>query len=116
MRGAGIDIDTSSNPAVVGASRVRSTTLSATLTGLDDPQALAFDADGNLYVANPDNNTVSEFAVGSTVPTATLTGLSSPMALAFDAGGNLYVANDTASGTVSEFAPGSITPTQSLPG
>ena len=57
-------------------------------------RALAFDASGNLYVANEGNGTVSEFAPGSTTPTATLTGLSYPVALAFDASGNLYVAND----------------------
>ena len=70
-----------------------STTPSATLTGLNDPDALAFDASGNLYVANTGGNTVSEFAPGSTTPTATLTGLNDPYALAFDASGNLYVAN-----------------------
>ena len=36
-------------------------TPSATLTGLTAPHALAFDASGNLYVANENNNTVSEF-------------------------------------------------------
>ena len=40
--------------------------------------ALAFDASGNLYVANYGNGTVSEFAPGSTTPTATLTGLNDP--------------------------------------
>ena len=55
-----------------------STTPTATLTGLNDPEALAFDSSGNLYVANTGNNTVSEFAPGSTTPTATLTGLTVP--------------------------------------
>ena len=62
--------------------------------GCTDPVGLAFDASGNLYVANTDTNTVSEFTPGSTTPTATLTGLDAPDALAFDASGNLYVAND----------------------
>ena len=57
------------------------------------PIALAFDASGNLFVANSGDNTVSEFAPGSTTPTATLTGLNDPDALAFDASGNLFVAN-----------------------
>ena len=90
-----------------------STTPTATLTGLDYPDALAFDSSGNLYVANGATNTVSEFAPGSTTPTATLTGLNEPHALAFDSSGNLYVANEGSS-TVSEFAPGSTTPTAVL--
>ena len=60
------------------------------------PDALAFDASGNLFVANSGNDTVSEFAPGSTTPTATLSGLNRPIALAFDASGNLFVANDSA--------------------
>ena len=39
LRGADIDIDTSANPAVVGAQRLLSTTPSATLTGLNGPEA-----------------------------------------------------------------------------
>ena len=90
-------------------------TPTATLIGLNDPSALAFDSSGNLYVANSNNGTVSKFAPGSTTPTATLTGLSNPKALAFDSSGNLYVANSN-NDTVSEFAPGSTTPTATLTG
>src|SRR5262249_42047326 len=79
-------------------------TPSATFTGLDGPDALAFDALGNLYVANAGNNTVSVFnnafgvvfGFGSTTPTSTLSGLNGPSALAFDAHGNLFVANEGA--------------------
>ena len=71
---------------------------------MSNPQALAFDGSGNLYVANAGNGTVSKFAPGGATPIATLTGLNSPSDLAFDASGNLYVANDTAN-TVSEFTP-----------
>ena len=85
-----------------------STTVSATYSaGLNDPDALAFDSSGNLYVANLLGNTVSEFAAGSTTVFATLTGLNEPNALAFDSGGNLYVTNsgqqDGGSTTVSKF-------------
>ena len=101
-----------------------STTPTATLTGLDVPWSLAFDANGNLYVANTHSDpnyigtTVSVFARGSTTPTATLTGLNNPRTMAFDANGNLYVANWGGSDgtTVSEFAPGSTTPTATLTG
>ncbi len=63
---------------------------------------MAFDAAGNLYVANLYNNTVSEVSSAGVVsPTPFATGLETPIALAFDAAGNLYVASGTA-GTVSE--------------
>jgi uncharacterized repeat protein (TIGR03803 family) len=115
LRGADINIDTSANPALVGATqRSLSTTPTATLTGLYAPQALAFDASGNLFVANQNYTTVSEFAPGATTPTATLTGLSNPDALVFDSSGDLFVAN--LSGTVSKFAPGATTPTATLTG
>jgi len=86
-----------------------------TLSGLANPNALAFDAGGDLFVANAGNGTVSEFAPGSTTPTATLTGLSDPLALTFDGHGNLFVANG-GNGTVSEFTAGSTTPTATLSG
>ena len=95
-----------------------STSPAATLTGLTNPDALAFDSSGNLYVTNwggGSSTTVCEFAPGSTTPTATLTGLTNPNALAFDSSGNLYVANETGT-TVSEFAPGSTTPTATITG
>jgi hypothetical protein len=120
LRGADIAIDTSSaNPGVVGGRRdALPTTPSATLTGLNGPWALAFDADGNLYVANSGLNdpatTVSVFAPDGTRKDP-LTGLYTPEALAFDADGNLYVANSVI-GTVSVFAPGSKTPTATLTG
>ena len=57
------------------------TTPIATLTGVSEATALAFDALGDLFVANFFDNTVSEFAPGSTSPTNTLTGLNAPSAL-----------------------------------
>ena len=84
-------------------------TPTSTLTGLNYPEALAFDSSGNLYVANnADNDTVSVFAPHATTPTSTLTGLNGPSALAFDSSGNVYVANLDGD-TVSVFAPGSTT-------
>ena len=76
---------------------------------------MAFDGSGNLYVANGNAATVSEFAPGSINPSAMLSGLDQPTALAFDHSGNLYVANFSGN-TVSEFAPGSTTPTAILAG
>ena len=80
-----------------------STSPTYTLSGVSDPVGLAFDASGNLYVANGNGDTVRVFAPGSTTPTATLSGLSDPGALAFDAHGNLFAANGAGT-TVSMFA------------
>jgi sugar lactone lactonase YvrE len=116
LRGADVNIDTSSNPAVVGATRSGfATTPIATLSGLDDSSALAFDSSGDLFAANQGNGTVSEIAPGATTPSTTLSGVAYPVALAFDPSGNLFVVNYSNS-TVSEFAPGATTPSATLTG
>jgi sugar lactone lactonase YvrE len=64
--------------------------------GIVDPQALAVDPAGVLYVANTAHNDVAVYAPGSANPSRTITvatGLSAPEALAFDSSGNLYAAN-----------------------
>ena len=55
------------------------------------PDALKFDAAGNLYVADGDS-TVSEVTPAGNVGTL-VSGLNGPDGLAFDAAGNLYVSN-----------------------
>jgi sugar lactone lactonase YvrE len=83
--------------------------------GGTDPDALAFDASGNLFVANGDR--VSEFSPLQGTPTAALTGLDAPTALAFDSSGNLFVTDaNYNSTTISEFAPGATTPSATLTG
>jgi hypothetical protein len=72
------------------------------------PAALAFDADGNLYVADKHQNVVWKVAGGKATRVAGSGGQGyngdgmpanqakvSPVGLAFDAGGNLYIAEDT---------------------
>lgn len=92
-------------------------TLSAAAdTSLETPVALAFDAHGNLWVANAVRNTVVEFAsaqlaaTGSPTPAVTLrdtaSSISGPLALAFDASGKLWVANGNShADTVVAFTP-----------
>lgn len=90
------------------------TTPTARLTsGLNGPVGLAFDASGNLWVANNNGSTVVEYAASSLTSsprvTATISsGLNLPWGLAFDPHGNLWVANNGA-GTVTEYAAPALT-------
>jgi sugar lactone lactonase YvrE len=87
-------------------------TLSGAAGSLVDPTGLAFDAHGNLWVANFGDSSVVEFPVGqlassgSPAPAVTISAssgsLSAPSGLAFDGGGNLWVAN-FGNGTMVEF-------------
>jgi hypothetical protein len=51
--------------------------------GIDAPSALIFDDLENLYVANPERNSVSIFPIGAVTPSLTLSeNLMHPLALA----------------------------------
>lgn len=74
---------------------------------LNFPNTLTVDAQGNVYVADTNNNQVEEFGPTGN-PTAMWTNyngasFSGPTALAFDTSGNLYV-GDIGNGTVDEFS------------
>ena len=90
-------------------------TLTSNGSSLSDPTGLAFDVDGNLWVANYAYNTLVEFKAaqlaaagfvgGSVSPTPAVTlspSLEQPTGIAFDAGGNLWVAN-AGNSTLQEF-------------
>jgi sugar lactone lactonase YvrE len=96
--------------------------------GVENPDALAVDASGNVYVSS-DSTTSSGLGRGSIEifpphgeqPLRAITdGIHTPVALAFDLSGNLYVANcpacygGKAKGSVTEYAPGSGTPLRTL--
>jgi hypothetical protein len=68
------------------------------------PEGLAFDASGNLWVANSQNNTVIEISPqnNSNAPMKVISSPGGPSRLAFDSNGNLYVAN-TSANTVIKF-------------
>ena len=90
--------------------------ISALAASMANPAGIAFDADGNLWVANLSNQTVIAFspaqlaATGSPVPHVVLSSnagsLSSPAGLAFDADGSLWVMNDA--GILEKFAKASL--------
>jgi sugar lactone lactonase YvrE len=85
-------------------------------SGFREPWGLAFDADGNLFVANASDGTVSKVTPAGIVSTFA-SGFSDPLALASDASGNLYVANNIFNGrdknlsTISEVTPAGVVST-----
>ena len=70
---------------------------------MTNPQGLAFDAAGNLYVAYFVGDIV-EYSPTGTVLNTFATALAGPVGVAFDTAGNLYVAN-LAGNNVVELSP-----------
>jgi glucose/arabinose dehydrogenase len=68
--------------------------------GLDNPEGLALDSYGNLYVANSGNGTVSQINSAGNVSTYA-SGFINPMGVACDPYGNVYV-SDLGNGTISK--------------
>lgn len=76
------------------------------LSAICDPQGIAFDNSGNLYVVDNANNTVLEFkppfttgesaslVIGGTQNDTTPSSLSSPVGIAIDSSNNLWVADE----------------------
>jgi hypothetical protein len=74
-------------------------TPSLTLTaGLNSPQGLAFDPNGNLYVANSGANNIAVFVqpISNQQPYF-LAGINNPGGVAFDSHGNLFAASNDGS-------------------
>lgn len=70
--------------------------LSGPQTEISDPQGIALDGSGRLYVADPKANKIlifSQDANGDQPPVATLTGLRSPIKVAVDPELDVYVVN-----------------------
>lgn len=79
--------------------------LATIASGIAAPQALAFDALGNVFVADQPAS-VTEYAPPYTAAPATIVnGVNHPQALAIDARGNLFVANGSGSNTVTVYSP-----------
>lgn len=90
--------------------------LSATELSLVNPAGLAFDRNGNLWVANVGGPTLASFSpaqlsrTGSPAPNVVITpnggSLAVPVGLAFDAAGNLWVVGGT--GALTKFSQSSL--------
>ena len=92
-------------------------------TGVEGPNALAFDGAGNLWVANYKVGTVTEYAPGQSAPSQTIATApwERPYGLLFDGSQNLYVLNlgpnSTSSGNtgaITVYPPGQTTPSLTI--
>ncbi len=80
---------------------------------LENPNAIAFDAAGNLFIANADDGTISKLdADGVTFTRMFATGFALPQGLVVDDSGNLWVADQF--GNITELDPDSGIPTGSV--
>jgi sugar lactone lactonase YvrE len=87
--------------------------------GTSAPQGLSIDAQGDLFVANSGNNTVTEYAPGTMSPSTTYAnGVSAPFDVKVGSDGTVYVANTaggpSGAGTVTEYAAESTSPERTL--
>jgi sugar lactone lactonase YvrE len=96
--------------------------LPSTTTDTGDPNGVALDGSGNLYVANDATNTITEFDPHGNYLGVFASGLNQPASMTFDAYGNLYVVNGGAGeilkinpqGTQSVFAAGGLNSPQGI--
>jgi hypothetical protein len=78
-------------------------TLGEGVAAVSEPEGVALDAEGNVYVASYGSGSVSKFsASGTVIDESFITGLSAPEAIAVDPSGNIYV--DAGGGAV-EYSP-----------
>ena len=100
-------------PAAASGNVAPNVTITANAGSLNGPQGAAFDAKGDLWVANYSGQTIAEFtpsqlaASGSPVPAVVIPDSAEPTALAFDANGDLWATN--AAGGIQEYTPGQLT-------
>ena len=72
-------------------------------SGLSEPEDVAVDSSGNVYIADTNNNAIKEWnAATQTVLTLVSSGLNEPSGVAVDSSGNVYIA-DTGNGAIKEW-------------
>jgi sugar lactone lactonase YvrE len=116
-----ISVNCSSDVAVVstlaGSTTAGSTNSTGTAASFDTPTRVAVDANGNLYVADTDNNEIREITPAGAVRTlagsttsgsadgaGTAASFNGPTGVAVDASGNVYV-GDTQNNEIREITP-----------
>ncbi|HUO05001.1 MAG TPA: NHL repeat-containing protein [Candidatus Binataceae bacterium] len=90
------------NNAAECASDGPNATICGSKAELHTPKGIAIDANGNIYVANYGNDSVTVYAQGShgnaaprAIVTGDATGIGDPWGIVLDSSGNLYVANSS---------------------
>jgi sugar lactone lactonase YvrE len=73
--------------------------------GLNLPQAVAVDTQGNVYIADTANNAVKRWNAATGQVTVLVTGLNAPAGVAVDGQGNVYIA-DTGNNAIREWIAG----------
>ena len=82
--------------------------------GINEPMGVAVDKQGQVYVVNIGNNTVTIYPRGSTSPSITIEkGLWAPAGIGVDSKGNVFVANEEQ--FVTGYRPGRATPFETIP-
>jgi NHL repeat len=93
----------------------QSTPLTTILNGVTNPQALLFDAGGDLFVANQPGTVTAYTPPYAQPPISIANGINHPQALALDSRGDLFVANGNGSNTVTVYsAPYTGAPTTTI--
>ena len=73
-------------------------------TGLNNPQGVAVDASGNVYIADTANNQIKEWSPITQQTVVLVSGLNGPQGVAVDSSGNVYAA-DSGNNAIEEFSP-----------
>jgi DNA-binding beta-propeller fold protein YncE len=77
-------------------------TLASASSGLNNPEGVAVDGAGNVYIADTLNGKVKEWNAAQGVTTLPISGLSYPTGLTVDGAGNVYIA-DTENNLIKEW-------------
>ena len=100
----GSTVTTAFDLTVTDVDALPTTTSSATLSsGISEPESVATDAAGDVFVASYGNNKVEEFSSAGLLVRTLSSGINQPYSVATDAAGDVYVANFDAN-AVEEFS------------